>query len=43
MVLTDNQDRRVVLVELRLEPGANPATVRRSFLRLFHDVFGTTG
>ncbi len=40
---TDNQDRRVVLVELRLEPGANPATVRRSFLRLFHDVFGTTG
>jgi len=43
MVLTDNQDRRVVLVELRLEPGANPATVLRSFLRLFHDVFGTTG
>jgi subtilisin family serine protease len=43
LVLTDNQDRRVVLVELRLDPGANPVTVRRNFVRLFHDVFGKTG
>lgn len=43
MVLTDNQDRRVVLVELRLDRGANPATVRRDFLRLFSDVFGSAG
>jgi subtilisin family serine protease len=43
MVLTDDQDRRVVLIELRLARGANPATVRRAFLRLFSDVFGTTG
>jgi hypothetical protein len=43
MVLSDDQDRRVVLIELRLERGAIPATVRREFLRLFSDVFGTTG
>lgn len=43
MVLKDDQDRRVVLVELRLERGANPAMVRRGFLRLFRDVFGTAG
>jgi subtilisin family serine protease len=43
MVLTDDQNRRVVLIELRLERGANPVTVRRAFLRFFTDVFGTTG
>jgi subtilisin family serine protease len=43
MVLTDDRNRRVVLVELRLEPGADPATVRRGFLRLFSNVFGTAG
>lgn len=42
-ILTDDQDRRLVLVELRLEPGADPATVRRAFLRLFADVFATGG
>jgi subtilisin family serine protease len=43
MVLSDDQDRRVVLIELRLERGAIPTTVRRGFLGLFSDVFGTTG
>ena len=43
LVLTDDQNRRVVLIELRLDRGDNPATVRRNFLRLFHDVFGTDG
>jgi subtilisin family serine protease len=42
-VLTDEHNRRVILVELRLDHGSNPATVRRSFLKLFKDVFGTTG
>jgi subtilisin family serine protease len=39
-VLTDNEDRRLVLVELRLSPGANPAAVRDRFLDLFVKVFG---
>ena len=42
-MFTDDQDRRGVLIELRLDRGARPATVRRGFLRLFSDVFGTTG
>ena len=41
VVFTDDQDRRAVLIELRLDRGARPATVRRGFLRLFTDVFGT--
>src|ERR1700758_3546589 len=43
VVFTDEQDRRGVLIELRLDRGARPATVRRGFLRLFTDVFGTPG
>ena len=43
VVHTDDQDRRGVLIELRLDPGARPASVRRGFLRLFNDVFGTAG
>jgi len=43
MVLVDAQDRRVVLIELRLDRGASPPTVRRRFNRLFKDVFGSTG
>jgi len=43
VVSTDEQDRRGVLIELRLDAGARPATVRRGFLRLFADVFGTGG
>jgi subtilisin family serine protease len=43
MVLKDDQDHRVVLIELRLDRGANPTAVRRGFLRLFNDVFGTSG
>jgi len=43
MVLVDAQDRRLVLIELRLDRGASPATVRRRFRSLFRDVFGTTG
>ncbi|HME50117.1 S8 family peptidase [Mycobacterium sp.] len=39
MVLTDEQNRRVVLVELRLGPGADPAAVRRDFLAFFEEVF----
>ena len=41
VVVTDDQDRRGVLVELRLDRGARPVTVRRGFLRLFTEVFGT--
>ena len=43
MVRIDDQGRCAVLIELRLERGANPETVRRAFLKLFNDVFGTTG
>jgi subtilisin family serine protease len=43
VVHTDPQDRRAVLIELRLDAGARPAAVRRGFLALFTDVFGTTG
>jgi subtilisin family serine protease len=43
IVHTDDQDRRGVLIELRLDAGARPASVRRGFLRLFNDVFGTAG
>jgi subtilisin family serine protease len=43
VVDTDDQDRRGILVELRLDPGASPATVRRGFRRLFADVFGSSG
>ena len=43
MLLVDAQGRRVVLIELRLDRGASPPTVRRRFNRLFKDVFGTTG
>ena len=43
VVFTDDQDRRGVLIELRLDRGARPATVRRGFLRLFTEVFGTAG
>jgi subtilisin family serine protease len=43
VVMTDEQDRRGVLIELRLDPGTRPATVRRGFLRLFADVFSTDG
>jgi subtilisin family serine protease len=39
MVLADEQGRRLVLVELRVDPGADPASVRRDFLALFADVF----
>jgi subtilisin family serine protease len=38
-VLTDDQDRRVVLVELRLNPGASPADVQRRFGDLFSSAF----
>ena len=41
VVVTDDQDRRGVLIELRLDRGARPVTVRRGFLRLFTEVFGT--
>lgn len=43
LVRTDDQNRRDVLIELRLVPGAVPATVRRNFLALFADVFGSAG
>ena len=43
MLLVDAQDRRVVLIELRLDRGASPDAVRRRFRRLFRDVFGTSG
>ena len=43
VVFTDEQDRRGMLIELRLDRGARPATIRRGFLRLFTDVFGTAG
>jgi subtilisin family serine protease len=43
IVDTDDQDRRGILVELRLDPGASPAMVRRGFRRLFDDVFGSSG
>lgn len=43
LVDTDDQDRRGVLIELRLDRGASPATVRRAFRRLFTDVFGSSG
>ncbi|MGB8207554.1 MAG: S8 family peptidase [Mycobacterium sp.] len=43
MMLVDAQDRRVVLIELRLDRGASPDAVRRRFRRLFRDVFGTSG
>jgi hypothetical protein len=43
MVLVDAQDRRVVLIELRLYRDASPSIVRRRFNRMFRDVFGTTG
>ncbi|MBV9352888.1 MAG: serine peptidase, partial [Mycobacterium sp.] len=39
MVLADEQGRRLVLVELRVARGADPASVRRDFLALFADVF----
>ena len=42
-MLVDAQDRRVVLIELRLDRGASPDAVRRRFRRLFRDVFGTSG
>jgi subtilisin family serine protease len=38
-LLTDEQDRRVVLVELRLVAGADPDSVRADFLQLFEQVF----
>ena len=40
-LLADEQDRRVMLVELRLQPGAVPDDVRNSFLELFDQVFRT--
>jgi subtilisin family serine protease len=43
LVRVDAQDRRWVLIELRLDRGASPDTVRRRFRRLFRDVFGTSG
>jgi subtilisin family serine protease len=43
MVFTDEQNRRDVLIELRLDQGGTPATVRRGFLKLFTEVFGTAG
>ncbi len=39
MVLADEQGRRVVLVELRLDPGADPGSVRADFLAFFGEVF----
>jgi hypothetical protein len=39
-MLTDDEDRRLLLVELREPPGALPFTVHRQFLELFYDVFG---
>jgi hypothetical protein len=39
MVRTDEQGRRLVLVELRVDRGADPASMRRDFLALFADVF----
>jgi subtilisin family serine protease len=41
MMLTDDQNRRVVLVELQLAPGADPDSVREEFLTFFSDVFHT--
>ena len=41
-MLTDDQDRRVVLIELRLTPGARAADVKEQFDNLFDSVFGTT-
>ena len=43
IVHTDPQDRRAVLIELRLDAGTRPATVRRGFLALFTEVFGAAG
>jgi subtilisin family serine protease len=43
LVRVDAQDRRWVLIELRLDRGASPDAVRRRFGRLFRDVFGTSG
>ena len=34
MVLVDAEDRRVVLIELRLDRGASPDTVRRRFRQI---------
>lgn len=41
-MLTDDQDRRVVLIELRLTPGARADDVQRQFQDLFDSVFGAT-
>jgi subtilisin family serine protease len=43
LVRIDAQDRRWVLIELRLERGVSPDAVRSRFRRLFRDVFGTSG
>ena len=39
MVLSDEQGRRLVLVELRVDPGADATSVRDDFRQLFADVF----
>jgi subtilisin family serine protease len=39
-MLTDDQDRRLLLVELRQTPGAVPGVVHDRFRELFRDVFG---
>jgi subtilisin family serine protease len=39
MVLADEQGRRLVLVELRVDPGADSRSVRTDFLQLFADIF----
>ena len=41
-MLTDDQDRRVVLIELRLTPGARADDVIGNFDNLFDSVFGAT-
>ncbi|MGF6888702.1 subtilisin family serine protease [Nocardia sp. GAS34] len=39
LVLTDDQDRHAVLIELRIENGADPETVRAEFLSMFQALF----
>jgi hypothetical protein len=43
LVHIDPQDRRAVLVELRLDAGVRAAAARRGFLALFTEVFGNAG
>ena len=40
-ILTDDQGRRLLLVELRETPGTLSETVHQRFMELFHDLFGS--